>query len=277
MAITLANIQSALVASELALSLALQAHIAPSITSSANLSTVTTTTSSPPARTYWWTHDITTNLFHTSATCSTKSPEHQDDATEENKMGGATFFYRPRTCAWERGPIKGHYKSVANNVTLTKQQLNITIPLTPSPPIVIDTGATCHYLQAHGDPKNTTPIQQNISVSLPDGTIITSTHTTTLPMPPEMSKGYNFTHIFPALKHSSLLSVRQICYHSCNTHFDATTVTINHNWKTMLTGKRSHNTIGKLCILDPYTPKLEPDKEQVTGFINAALNQEQTG
>jgi hypothetical protein len=151
MAITLANTQAALVASELALSLALQAHVSPSITPSANLSAVTTAMSYPPARTYCWTHGITTNLSHTSATCSTKSHGHQDDATEENKIGGATFVCRPLTRAWDRGPVKGHYKYVANNVKNTKLQLNSTIPLTPSPPIVIDTGATGHYLQAHGN------------------------------------------------------------------------------------------------------------------------------
>jgi hypothetical protein len=57
-------------------------------------------------------------------------------------------------------------------------------------------------------------------------------------------------------------------------HFDANTVTINHKGKTMLTGKRSHNTISKLWILDPYTPKNEPDKEPVTGYIDDALNQD---
>jgi hypothetical protein len=50
MAITLANTQSALVACEVALSLALQTHISPSITSSANLLAVTNTTSSTPAK-----------------------------------------------------------------------------------------------------------------------------------------------------------------------------------------------------------------------------------
>jgi hypothetical protein len=118
-----------------------------------------------------------------------------------------------------------------------------------------------------------TPVNQGISVSLPDGNIIASTYTATLPMPPEMPKGANVAHIFHALKHSSLISVGQLCNHGCDAHFDANTVTINHKGKTMLTCKRSHDTIGKLWILDPYTPKLEPDKEEVTGFINAALNQ----
>jgi hypothetical protein len=119
MTITLANTQSALGASELALSLALQAHVSPSITSSANISDVTNTTSSTPARTYCWTHDITTNLSHTSSTCSTKIPGNQDDATENNKMGGTTFVCRHRTRARERGPVKGHYNSVATNVKIT--------------------------------------------------------------------------------------------------------------------------------------------------------------
>jgi hypothetical protein len=99
MAITLATTQAALVASELALSLVLQARISPSVTSSSNLSVVTTTTGSPTARTYLWTHGITTNIAHDSATCSTKSPEHQDDATEETNTGGATFVCRHRTRA----------------------------------------------------------------------------------------------------------------------------------------------------------------------------------
>jgi hypothetical protein len=259
MAITIANTQAALVASELALSLTLQAHVSPSITSPSNISAVTTNTSYQPARTYFWTHGITTNLAHTSATCSTKSPEHQDDATEENKMGGATFVCRPRTRARERGPVKGHYKSVATNVKITKQQLNSTIPLTPSPPIVIDTGATCHYLQAHGDHKHILPTQQGISVSLPDGTIITSTHTTTLPMPPEMPKGGNVAHIAPslyiAISSQSDSYVITVVKHTLTPTQSQSTTTK----KTMLTGKRSHNTISKLWILDPYTSKLEPN------------------
>jgi hypothetical protein len=182
-------------------------------------------------------------------------------------MGGATFVCRPRTRARERGPVKGHYSYVATNVKITKQQLNSTISLTSSPPILIYTGATGHYLQAHGDHKNILPTQQGISV-------ITSTHTTTLPMPPEMPKGANVAHIFPALKNSSLLSVGQLCDHGCEVHFDANTVTIKHKGETMLTGKRSHNTIGKLWILDPYTPKLEQIIEPVTEYINAALNKD---
>jgi hypothetical protein len=79
-------------------------------------------------------------------------------------------------------------------------------------------------------------------------------------MPPEMPKGANVAHIFPALKHSSLLSVGQLCDHGCDAHFDANKVTINHKGKTMLIGKRSHATIGKLWIFDPYKPKLEPKK-----------------
>jgi hypothetical protein len=69
MAITLVNTQAALVASELALSLVLQAHVSPSITSSANISAVTATTSSPPSRIYCWNHGITTNIAHTSVIC----------------------------------------------------------------------------------------------------------------------------------------------------------------------------------------------------------------
>jgi hypothetical protein len=61
-----------------------------------NISAVTPATGTSSARTYCWMHGITTNLAHTSATCSNKGPGHQDDATNDNKMRGATFICLPR-------------------------------------------------------------------------------------------------------------------------------------------------------------------------------------
>jgi hypothetical protein len=117
-------------------------------------------------------------------------------------------------------------------------------------------------LQAQVGLTNFTPITQGITVSLSDGTTMTTTYTAILPIP----------HIFPAIKHSSLLSVRQLCDHGCKAHFDANKVMIRQNGKRMLTGKSSPGTICKLWTLDPYLPTLEQqEKETVNGYVNAAL------
>jgi hypothetical protein len=39
---------------------------------------------------YCWTHGTCKNRRHNSATCQNKQPGHQDEATDENKMGGST-------------------------------------------------------------------------------------------------------------------------------------------------------------------------------------------
>jgi hypothetical protein len=117
-------------------------------------------------------------------------------------------------------------------------------------PIIMYIGATGHYLQAQGGLTNGTPVTPGITVSPPDGTTMTTTYKAILPMPtempPETSKSATLAHIFPAIKHSLLLSVGQLCDHGCEAHFDANKVMIRHNGKTMLTRKRSHGTIGKL-------------------------------
>lgn len=47
--------------------------------------------------TYCWTHGITSNLNHTSHTCTRTSDGHQQDATYDKKMGGNEHRNTPRT------------------------------------------------------------------------------------------------------------------------------------------------------------------------------------
>ena len=46
--------------------------------------------------TYCWTHGITSNLQHTSATCTRPKQGHKKEATYENKMGGSEEVCKPR-------------------------------------------------------------------------------------------------------------------------------------------------------------------------------------
>ena len=46
--------------------------------------------------TYCWSHEMTRNLNHTSATCNRKKEGNQDNTTLQNKMGGCTGGCAPR-------------------------------------------------------------------------------------------------------------------------------------------------------------------------------------
>jgi len=46
---------------------------------------------------YCWTHGLTRNKEHTSATCTHKKDGHQDDATIHDIKGGSTRFMVPRS------------------------------------------------------------------------------------------------------------------------------------------------------------------------------------
>jgi hypothetical protein len=78
MTTTRATTQAALIASELALALALQAKITPYVASSTNLYAITPNTGIPAARTYCWTHGITTNRAHNIASYINKAQGHKD-------------------------------------------------------------------------------------------------------------------------------------------------------------------------------------------------------
>ena len=52
--------------------------------------------SSPMQFSYCWTHGLTTNVQHTSKTCSRKASGHQEDATLDNMLGGNNTIRRKR-------------------------------------------------------------------------------------------------------------------------------------------------------------------------------------
>lgn len=79
----------------------------------------------------------------------------------------------------------------------------------------------------------TTPIK----VLLPNGQSLQSTHDAILPFPnlPQMAVQ---AHIFPGLSGHALLSIGTLCDAGCTAKFSATTVTIEHKGKVVLTGIR---------------------------------------
>jgi hypothetical protein len=143
----------------------------------------------------------------------------------------------------------------------------------PSPPIIIDSGATGHFFKISSNLLGIKPTTNGIAVSLPDGANIKSTHTGTLPVP-----GLPFSacraHIFPSLKSHSLLSTRQLCDHGCKAVFTHNGVTITRDDLVLLTGTRSDTTNG-LWTLDPLNPSTTPlaaPSSPMTGSLNTMFH-----
>jgi hypothetical protein len=115
----------------------------------------------------------------------------------------------------------------------------------------MDTGATGHFFKVSSDLDNVTATTSNtsIQVSLPDGTIIKSTHTGNLRIP-GLPLSARQAHVFPNLAANSLLSIAQLCAHGCQAIFTDTAVTITLQDIVVLTGARSTAT-GGLWTLTP--------------------------
>ena len=119
--------------------------------------------------------------------------------------------------------------------------------------MVLDTGCTGHYLTIAAPHTNLTAATPGITVLLPDGSTITSTHTAELAIP-GLPLSARQAHIFPTLASGSLISVGVLCDHGCTATFSDSTVSIHlPNGDTILTGTRS--AITQLwCLNLPSTP-----------------------
>jgi hypothetical protein len=65
-----------------------------------------------------------------------------------------------------------------------------------------------------------------------------ATHTAELPIP-ALPYAARQAHLFPALSSGALLSIGQLCDHGCQAVFNASTVNIIKNNKTILQGQRN--------------------------------------
>jgi hypothetical protein len=76
-----------------------------------------------------------------------------------------------------------------------------------------------------------------LSVNMPNGTSIQSSHTCDLLLtefPPQARK----SHILPGLVHSSLISVGQLCDNGCDVTFNKDTFSVMNNGKCVMLGSR---------------------------------------
>jgi hypothetical protein len=125
----------------------------------------------------------------------------------------------------------------------------------------MDTGATGHFFKLSTDLDNIMPTSENtrINVSLPEGTIITTTHTDNL-----ILAGI-------PLSARQLLSISQLCAHGCKAIFINTAVTITLDDTAIPTGTGT-TTTGGLWTLTPITTSTIPIFHLPDDAVNSSVN-----
>jgi hypothetical protein len=102
---------------------------------------------------------------------------------------------------------------------------------------ILDSGRTSIFLSATAPCNNKQEAHVPLSVNMPNGTTIQSSHTCDLLLtdfPPQARKA----HILPGLVHNSLISVGQLCDNRCNVTFTQEQVTVSRDGKCVMYGSR---------------------------------------
>ena len=111
-----------------------------------------------------------------------------------------------------------------------------------SPTALCDSGATSHFITddvTHVLNKQTAT--NPITITLPDGATLRSTHTCELDIPTLRSSARQ-AHIVPGLAHTSLLSTAKFCDAGYTVTFDATSCQVRDGPTVVLQGQRDPST-----------------------------------
>ena len=114
---------------------------------------------------------------------------------------------------------------------------------------VANTGMTGHYLTINSPCINKQKAVHLISIQIPNGVIIKSTHTALL-VHPDLPLQARQAHLFPGLK-NALLSVGTLCEHGCEATFNDKSVHIKNkqSGNTIMRGKQDAPTNLYMLIL----------------------------
>ena len=163
------------------------------------------------------------------------------------------------------GSNKNDHKNNDTSTNVTAYSLN-TLPSNtlgqtkPSSTLVVDTGASNHFLQQSDlihcalPVENIQPNPQGIHVLLPNKATMRSTHTATIKVQglPEHALT---AHVFPQLASGSLLSVGQLCGGGCTATFDKISCTSITKVEQSCKVREQKTNCGKLtAYLNSPTP-----------------------
>jgi hypothetical protein len=200
----------------------------------------------PSSSNYCWTHGYKVGRTHTSLTCNTPKPGHKAEATRAENMGGSQA--NKELCVGA---------ATLNNKT--------TFEVCITPPIleqhetaIVDSGCTGNFLLVNATCLNKVESRTPLTVRLPNGATMESSHTADLDIP-ELNTAASKAHVFPGVEHHSLLSVGQLCDEGYIVTFKQDTVTIyNSEHSKLLSGPRDVTT-GLWRISLKQTNKHIPD------------------
>jgi hypothetical protein len=193
-----------------------------------------------------WTHGYKFGKTHTSHTCNTPQPGHKVEATRAENMGGSQA--NKEWCAGAATLNNNATFEVCRTPRLLKQQETA----------IVESGCTGHFLLVNAPCLNKVETQTPLTVRLPNGATMESSHTNELAIP-ELNAAASKAHVFPGMSHHSLLSVEQLCDEGYIVTFKKDTVTIcNSENSTLLSGPRDVNT-GLWRINVKQTHKHIPD------------------
>jgi hypothetical protein len=194
--------------------------------------------------TYCWTHGYRVSATHNSKTCTRRAVGHQEEATRDNNMGGSQVG-KPNQ-VWQVGASEKTVINKINNNIIGN--LTRTPPKQTHTPAIFDSGTTGHYILCDTACFDKRPTSQPLTVTLPNGEKIKSTHEATLPFPNLPKKALE-AHVFPGLNGQALLSIGTFCDAGCTALFTTMAVIIARDGKVVLTGQRQPPGLRPLCIM----------------------------
>ena len=106
---------------------------------------------------------------------------------------------------------------------------------------VMDSGATGNFLVTDAPISERTEAHDQISVTLPDGSQVESTHTGLIDIP-QLPKAARIGYVIPGLNTHSLMSVVVLCNAGCTVKFTKIGVTVKYRGSTILTGRKCTRT-----------------------------------
>jgi hypothetical protein len=114
--------------------------------------------------------------------------------------------------------------------------------LKPHETAIVDSGCTGHFLLVNASCLNKIKSQHPLTVRLPNGATMESTHTAALNIP-ELNKSVSIVHVFPGMANHYLLSVGQLFNEGYTVTFRNASVTIcNYQELQILKGARDLDT-----------------------------------
>jgi hypothetical protein len=108
------------------------------------------------------------------------------------------------------------------------EECRTPLPLKPRETAIVDSGCTGHFLLVNAPCLNKAKSQNPLTVRLPNGATLESTHTAALDIP-ALNKAAAIAHVFPGMANHYLLSVGQLWNEGYTVTFRIDSVTIHNS------------------------------------------------